>query len=186
MTMQTTCTKFLHYSLALLLFFVQMTAAPLAEAGVDLSTGAFNDNYRFVVPPGSAGLAPNAFMTYSSQSGGDGTSGIGWSLPIGSVVDYPGTGPVLAIPGVARGKLVTQGSSIKTERESFTRIERSALLDPFGAPCFYIVTDKRGTRYVLGGSPLDPGNAGASRRKPKPARPCTMARAVTSRTKRPD
>lgn len=33
---------------------------------------------------------------------------------------------------------------------------------------------------------LSPGNAGASRRKPKPARPCTVARVVTNRTKRSD
>ena len=34
--------------------------------------------------------------------------------------------------------------------------------------------------------PLSPGNAGASRRKPKPARPCTVARVVTNMTKRSD
>ena len=34
--------------------------------------------------------------------------------------------------------------------------------------------------------PLAPGNAGASRRKPTPARPCTVARVVKNRTKRSD
>ena len=34
--------------------------------------------------------------------------------------------------------------------------------------------------------PLSPENAGASRRKPKTARPCTVARVVTNRTKRSD
>jgi len=34
--------------------------------------------------------------------------------------------------------------------------------------------------------PLSPGNAGASPRKPTPARPCTLARLVTNRTKRSD
>ena len=34
--------------------------------------------------------------------------------------------------------------------------------------------------------PLAPGNAGASRRKPTPARPCTVARMVMNRTKQSD
>ena len=34
--------------------------------------------------------------------------------------------------------------------------------------------------------PLSPGNAGASRRKPAPARPCAVARVVRNRTKRSD
>jgi len=34
--------------------------------------------------------------------------------------------------------------------------------------------------------PLSPENAGASRRKPTPARPCTVARVVKNRTKRSD
>ena len=34
--------------------------------------------------------------------------------------------------------------------------------------------------------PLAPRKAGASRRKPTPARPCTVARVVTNRTKRSD
>ena len=34
--------------------------------------------------------------------------------------------------------------------------------------------------------PLSPENAGASRRKPKTARPCTVARVMTNRTKRSD
>jgi hypothetical protein len=33
--------------------------------------------------------------------------------------------------------------------------------------------------------PFSPGNTGASRRKPKPARPCRVARVVMNRTKRP-
>jgi hypothetical protein len=130
---------------------------------VDLHSGTFRYDYPFTVPGGPRGMKPDLGLVYNSQFAGDESAGVGWSLPIGFITRVGSTGGAPMLDATDRfflsmpqggGRLVPMGDgTYRTEHDPHWKIHKGILRlnAPDGDPCYFIVTDKVGTRYYFGG-----------------------------------
>ncbi len=141
----------------------------------DLQTGASSVTYPIDVPQGRGGLQPNLTLSYDSNlpnemgaSASQGSwTGIGWDLNVGSIrkafVDGGGTQYFLDLGGFSDELIPdpTNGNLWRTKRHDYLRIEEkgSCALVNAGTgqanptpPCWWVVTDKQGTKYSFGGT----------------------------------
>lgn len=151
--------------------------APFLEAfQTDLHTGASQVTVPIEVPPARGGLAPNLTLVYNSNLVNEMKSslsqgswvGIGWDLSVGAVrkVFVPGGAPryFLDVGGVS-DELIETGAGWRTKHHQYLRIEEIGNCDTLpntgngtswgqtNPPCHWVVTDKLGTKYFLGGTP---------------------------------
>lgn len=125
------------------------------------NSGAFSYSIPLEVPPGRHGLTPQLSLVYNS-SGGNGFLGVGWDLPIGYVmrstkygVDYncnPATNPnpcYVFMLGGASSELIKRPDICSTDCYG-AKIEGAFMKFRFVNNTYWEVTDKSGTKYLLG------------------------------------
>jgi len=154
----------------LVLLFGLVVFAPLASGQVTLpiegtgsvagNSGAFTYSIPIEVPPGRHGLTPQLSLVYNS-SAGNGFLGVGWDLPIGYVmrstkygVDYacnPATSPnpcFVFMMGGASSELIPRTDWCPDCYGA--KIEGAFMKFRFVNGAYWEVTDKSGTKYLLG------------------------------------
>lgn len=124
------------------------------------NSGAFTYSIPIEVPPGRHGLTPQLSLVYNS-SAGNGFLGVGWDLPIGYVmrstkygVDYncnPATSPnpcFFFMLGGASSELIRRTDWCSDCYGA--RVEGAFMRFRFVSNSYWEVTDKSGTKYLLG------------------------------------
>lgn len=143
---------------------VDMTAG---EAGSN-GAGAATYSIPIDIPSGINGIQPAVSISYSSQGGGNGYSGHGWSLSgismitragknffhngIATPVNYTGANDAFVMDGqrlmLISGTNGAAGSTYGTEQESFSKIEATG--GNGNSPDLFKVTTKNGTILEYG------------------------------------
>ncbi|MGJ7030928.1 FG-GAP-like repeat-containing protein [Niabella hirudinis] len=131
-------------------------------------SGAATYTIPVEVPAGIKGVQPQVSLNYSSQGGGNGYSGLGWSLsPVSSIsragknvfhngiatpVDFTGSNDAFVLDGqrlmLMSGTNGAAGSVYGTEQEGFSKIE--AISGSGNSPDWFKVTTKNGTVLEYG------------------------------------
>ncbi|MBI4754215.1 MAG: VCBS repeat-containing protein [Betaproteobacteria bacterium] len=130
-------------------------------------SGAASYTIPLQVPPGTAGMEPRLALTYNSQAG-NGLLGMGWSLAgLSAIVRCPRTQAQDGIRGrvnydandrfcldgqrlmvVGGGAYGAPGTSYRTERESFSKVDANGAAG--SGPAYFVVKTKAGLTMEYG------------------------------------
>ena len=146
------------------------TGITLIEPPQASYTGDAQLRFPIELPPGRQGMAPELALTYSS-SGGNRWVGLGWDLSVPSITidtrwgvpryDVAGETETYLLGGAQLTPVAHRGEPVPrvSPRTFHARVEGSfARIVRYGTdPASYVfeVTDKRGTRFLYGGTPED-------------------------------
>ena len=121
--------------------------------GIDNLTGALTYEYKIDVPSGRNDMTPDISLAYNSATAtNDSIIGAGWSFNIPYIqrINKKGTDKLYTdnyFLSSTDGELIDQGGGVFTPR-----IENGAFNKYVYASDVWTITDKKGTRYVYGGT----------------------------------